>query len=60
MKIKGVKFEYDVIFSHEQRHFDAVDMAKAVVNNVITGESLLINIRNMASGFGSKNNLISN
>lgn len=60
MKIKGVKFEYDVIFSHEQQHFDAMNMAKAVVNNVITGESLLINIRNMVSDFGSKNNLISN
>lgn len=60
MKIKGIKFEYDVRFSHEQQHFDAMNMAKAVVNNVITGKSLLINIRNMVSDFGSKNHFISN
>ncbi len=60
MKIKGIKIEYDVRFSHEQRHFNAMDMAKAVVNNVITGESHLINIRNMVSDFGGKNHLISN
>ena len=60
MKIKGIKFEYDVRFSHEKQHFDAMNMAKAVVNSVITGESLLINIRNMVSDFGSKNHLILN
>ena len=54
MKIKGIKFEYDVQFSYEQQHIDALDMAKAVVNNVITGKSLLINIRNIVSDFGDK------
>ena len=54
MKIKGIKFEYDVQFSYEQQHIDALDMAKSVVNNVITGKSLLINIRNIVSDFGDK------
>ena len=54
MKIKGIKFEYDVQFSYEQQHIDALDMAKAVVNNVITGKSLLINIRDIVSDFGGK------
>lgn len=52
IKIKGIKFIYDVRFSYEQRHIDAMDLAKAVVNNVITGESLLINVRNNVSKFG--------
>lgn len=57
MRIKGVKFEYDVQFNHEQQHIDAMNMAKAVVNNVISGDSLLIDIRNMVSDFGNKNDL---
>lgn len=54
MKIKGIKLEYDVQFSYEQQHIDALDMAKAVVNNVITGKSLLINVCNIVSDFGGK------
>ena len=32
-----------------QQHIDAMNLAKAVVNNVITGRSFLINIRNDVS-----------
>lgn len=54
IKVKAIKFVYDVCFSYEQQHIDAMSLAKAVVNNVITGKSLLINIRNDVSEFNNR------
>ena len=53
IKIRGIQFVYDVHFIHSQQHIDAMDMAKVVVNNVISGESLFIDIRNNVRNFGS-------
>ena len=49
IKVRTIKFVYDVHFSYDQQHIDAMNLAKAVVNNVITGRSFLINIRNDVS-----------
>lgn len=49
IKVRAIKFVYDVHFSYDQQHIDAMNLAKAVVNNVITGRSFLINIRNDVS-----------
>ena len=49
IKVKAIKFVYDVHFSYEQQHIDAMSLAKAIVNNVITGRSFLIDIRNDVS-----------
>ena len=49
IKVKAIKFVYDVHCSYDQQHINAMNLAKAVVNNVITGRSLLINIRNDVS-----------
>lgn len=49
IKVEAIKFVYDVHFSYDQQHIDAMNLAKAVVNNVITGRSFLINIRNDVS-----------
>ena len=46
IKIKGIKFLYDVRFSYELHHIDIMDLEKAMVNNVITGETFVIDIRN--------------
>lgn len=49
IKVKAIKFVYDVLCSYDQQHINTMNLAKAVVNNVITGRSLLINIRNDVS-----------
>lgn len=52
VKIKGIDFQYDVRYSHDHLHIDAMSMAKAVVNNIISGTSKLIDIRNKVRDFG--------
>lgn len=54
IKMKAIRFVYDVCFSYTQQYINVRSLAKAVVNNIITGESLIINSRNDVSPFGKK------
>lgn len=44
IKIDKIEFTYDVEFSYDTQHISMMNMARAIVNNVITGESFLIDI----------------
>lgn len=55
IKIKEIKFLYDVEFSYDQQHIDAMNIVKAIVRNVISGEATLIDIRNNVRDFMMKN-----
>ena len=52
IKIDKIEFTYDVEFSYDTQHISMMNMARAIVNNVITGESFLIDITGNVKNWG--------
>lgn len=56
IKIDKIEFTYDVEFSYDTQHISMMNMARAIVNNVITGESFLIDITGNVKNWGKLRN----